>query len=168
MKNRLIHYSKEPLMRVVSAAPNDRMIGYRYGKPPGLWVSVEGEDDWLSWCQSEGFALNSFASATEIILAADARIYHLSTAGQIDTFTEQYWRDTDPEWKSGIDWTAVRAKWQGLIIAPYCWSRRLSDHTSWYYGWDCASGVIWDASAIKELKPIEPPSLRDAEKEIAA
>ena len=23
----------------------------------------------------------------------------------------------------------------------------------WYYGWDCASGCIWDPAAVAEIKP---------------
>ena len=44
--------------------------------------------------------------------------------------------------------------YQGIIIAPYLWTRRHHESTGWYYSWDCASGVIWDARAIAELKPL--------------
>lgn len=39
--------------------------------------------------------------------------------------------------------------------APYQWRRRNERGFSWYYGWDCASGCIWRASAIREIRLIE-------------
>ena len=41
-----------------------------------------------------------------------------------------------------IDWEAALADWDGELIAPYMWSRRLE--YMWYYGWDCASGGTWN------------------------
>ena len=144
---RLLHYSKVPLvLRPVdpSIAPN--------GKPVGLWVSVEGEDDWKSWCKSEDFSIDSLVCASEIVLASEANILTLTNAFDIDLFTEQYGKSC--EWSSrrrSIDWLKVAEEYQGIIIAPYVWERRLSDHTFWYYGWDCASGCIWDIKAIQSV-----------------
>ena len=42
-----------------------------------------------------------------------------------------------------IDWVKVRKLYDGVEIAPYQYKRRLHPNFSWYYGWDCASGVIW-------------------------
>ena len=50
-----------------------------------------------------------------------------------------------------IDWPAVATDYPGLIIAPYQWSCRMSEFTRWYYGWDCASGCIWNADAIARV-----------------
>jgi hypothetical protein len=155
---RLIHYSRKPLHRVRSKAHDDLLVGAY--KTPGLWVSVEGPDDWLHWCKSESFGLDGFKYATEVTINI-ANILHLSTATQIDKFTKEFSTQGRPSWDKSIDWALVRKQWWGLIVAPYCWSRRLSPHTSWYYGWDCASGVIWDSRAIKALKPIEPPDLSE-------
>ena len=50
-----------------------------------------------------------------------------------------------------IDWNRVAKKYQGIIITPYIWERRLTTTCTWYYGWDVASGCIWDNKAIKEI-----------------
>lgn len=156
---RLIHYSKKPLVRVRSMKHTDNGCGAY--KTPGLWVSVEGDGDWLAWCKAESRSLDAMACATEVILADDANVHHISGAACIDAFTAKFKVKNRPDWDRGIDWPAIRRRWRGLIIAPYCYERRMSPHTSWYYGWDCASGVIWDAKAVKELRAIDPPALSD-------
>ena len=156
---RLIHYSKKPLVRVRSMKHTDYGCGAY--KTPGLWVSVEGADDWLAWCKAESWSVDAMACATEVILAGDANVHHISGAASIDAFTAEFKVKNRPDWDRSIDWPAIRKRWRGLIIAPYCWERRLSPHTSWYYGWDCASGVIWGAKAVKELRAIDLPDLSD-------
>lgn len=151
---RLIHYSEQPLVNVYSREHGQGAGCY---KTPGLWVSVEGDDDWVAWCRSEGWGIESFKHATEIVLASSAKVLHLEGETALDGFTEEFVNGRGPIWHREVDWQAVRARWQGIIIAPYVWSRRLAGHTSWYYGWDCASGVIWDADAVGELRPAEVP-----------
>jgi len=36
----------------------------------------------------------------------------------------------------------VSKEYDGIEIAPYQWDARLS--LIWYYGWDVASGCIWN------------------------
>lgn len=153
MLGRLIHYAAKPLTAVRSTThdPIRRNICGVY-KTPGLWVSVEGDYDWCWWCEAEGFDLEC---ATEIILAENANVKHLRDARDIDRFTAQFHPKGRPEWDPNLDWLAIRARWNGLIIAPYVWSRRFARHTSWYYGWDCASGVIWNADAVAAVRPLE-------------
>jgi hypothetical protein len=38
------------------------------------------------WCVAEGFGLDGFKCATEIILADNHQVCHLTGAGQIDSF----------------------------------------------------------------------------------
>jgi hypothetical protein len=47
--NRLLHYSRLPIEAVVSKEQTDHF------KPVGLWVSVEGPDDWKEWTAAEDF-----------------------------------------------------------------------------------------------------------------
>lgn len=42
-------------------------------------------------------------------------------------------------------------------ITPYCWPARMDPDLIWYYGWDCASGCIWDASTIHQVTRITHP-----------
>lgn len=50
-----------------------------------------------------------------------------------------------------LDWRAIAAKCDGIIISPYIWARRLNGYSHWYHGWDCASGCIWNPRAIREV-----------------
>lgn len=152
---RLIHYTRRPLDSVRSVPQGGKAGVY---KPCGLWVSVEGlgHFGWKDWCESEewGALANAEGQAKtlmyEIVLAADANILRLSTPGDIDQFTSEYAADRHPGQEP--DWQRFAAKYQGIIIAPYSYERRMTQHTLWYYGWDCASGCIWDAAAIAEVR----------------
>jgi hypothetical protein len=56
-----------------------------------------------------------------------------------------------------IAWDRLRERYQGLIVTPYIWERRLTmgngPDAMWYYFWDCASGCIWDPAAIASVTP---------------
>lgn len=148
---RLLHYTAKAFDFNRSRTYNQgEPLGF--GKPTGLWVSREGEDDWPSWCEGESFALDSLATVTEVTLTDEANICYICSADQLMAFTEEY-RVT---WAAGIpaiDWSRVAQEWDGIVIAPYIWSMRLNPQTSWYYGWDCASGCIWNLDAIKTVLP---------------
>ena len=88
---RLIHYSAKPLMEVYDAPHDSRPCGAY--KTPGLWVSVEGPDDWLEWCKGNDYGLETnFAHAAEIELVGDHDVMILSGAIAIDDFTRQFCR----------------------------------------------------------------------------
>jgi len=148
---RLIHYADRRLE--VVRAPDKQVIG---SKPSGLWVSVAGPDDWSSWCQSEGFRLSRLAYAAEIEPVGGARILHLRGPSWIDHFHNAY-AVSEPRLLRGltIDWPTVSRKYDGIVIAPYVWSRRLDGDARWYYGWDCASGCIWNPNAIAIARQLE-------------
>lgn len=174
---KLIHYSADELqafiVRPVNPYPpskdNERLP---LGKPVGFWVSVEGPDSfgWSNWCNDTDWQ-DRLKYAYEVKLAPDANILYLSTGKDIDDFTKKY-RDhdnptnkilTDSRQKFGggmntmyIDWGKVaREGYQGIIITPYVYSRRIAGHCTWYYGWDCASGCIWDSQAIQSVGVLE-------------
>lgn len=161
-KQNLIHYSDKPLgkLRRIKQPPQPDH------KPRGLWVSVQGKDDWLHWCESERFDLHRLVNATQVVLKPDAEVLRLTNATQIEEFSDQYacgleavlpQYEPPPRFKSNnfLRWKEVAEKHQGIIIAPYCWALRMDQNTAWYYGWDCASGCIWDPAAIAQTKPLE-------------
>lgn len=151
-EGQLVHYSHEPLSEVRSVEQEHQ--GHRYDKPRGLWVSVTGPDDWKAWCEAEKFALDRMSHETAIVLADGANVLRLCSAFEIDGFTREYRSETE-EWRNySIDWRRVAARYDGIIIAPYIWTRRLDGGAGWYYGWDCASGCIWNARAIAALRPL--------------
>lgn len=156
----LIHYTAEPF----TFDPQRTYTQHEprsFGKPEGLWVSVQGDDDWLSWCHDNEFHTAALAYSHTVTLADNPRIHRITNALEIDEFTVAHAVQTDYErrwdWKVNdkrrwpIDWRSVADQYDGIIIAPYVWSQRM--HTEWYYGWDCASGCIWNLAAIASVEP---------------
>jgi hypothetical protein len=136
----------------------------RPGKPAGLWVSVDGPDDWPSWNEAErgGFLFGKIKHS--VVLSTSAQILHLKTVADIDEFHRSFF--TASPYAGRVDWAAVGRLYDGIIIAPYQWERRLDgDASHWYYGWDCASGCIWNPRAISSISPerSEAPQPTDEE-----
>ena len=149
---RLLHYSDQPLLSVHSVEQVGGMAE-RGNKPNGLWVSVEGEDDWKSWCESEDFSTNSMNAVTEVVLAENSNVLVIETSAALLAFHDEFRALSDPPRFSSIRWPDVAAMYDGIIIAPYRWDHRLDGVASnWYYSWDCASGCLWNARAIYALK----------------
>ena len=115
-----------------------------YKKPSGFWITDDSENCWRSWCMSERFSLESLTHKHEIVLD-ESNILILRCPYDLDDFSRDFGTS---HWC--IDWPKVAARYDGLIITPYQWERRM-DH-DWYYGWDCASGCIWKANAIKDIR----------------
>ena len=154
MTMELRHYGSKELalsgLRVRSQDDEHR----KYFKPHGLWVSVLGEYDWKSWCESEDFGCLDIEHT--VTLRPDANILHLSTVEALISFHHQFKIEPYPSgggWHNYyIDWPRVAEQWDGIIIAPYQWSQRLDGVChNWYYGWDCASGCIWHPRAIAAI-----------------
>jgi hypothetical protein len=159
----LIHYADHPVQF-------DRSWVYeqppQFHKPNGLWVSVVGEDDWAAWISREREDQSALRHAYRVEVI-DANILWITTAQGIDKLHEDYcyeddfnrhlagqrWSTVDDEFlrrQWPIDWSKLIATYDGLIIAPYQWERRLGG-PFWYYSWDCASGCIWNTNAVVAL-----------------
>lgn len=162
---RLLHYTEEPLA-YDSARTYEQSKPRSFGKPVGFWVSVQGEDDWPSWCIDNEFATYTLKHVSEVTLAPDANVLMLDTVDAIVDFHDSLSvEDTsgwlphtrlgkEYVWKSRpIDWTPITDLYDGIIIAPYQWSCRMK--YDWYYGWDVASGCIWNLRAIGSVHPVE-------------
>lgn len=147
----LVHFSNDVVQAVESVRQTSEV---RHGKPRGLWVSIEGNGDgWSDWCAAEDYGIGSIAH--RVTLKPEAKILILSGASELSRFHSLY-RCVDDY----IAWDHLAGSYQGIIIAPYCWEHRLSGPVSrWYYGWDCASGCIWDAAAIESIIPIHEEAI---------
>jgi len=156
---RLLHYAKAPVTSVYST--EQREVDSVYGKPRGLWVSADDfEDNWRHWCEAEDFRLECLTHVHEVDLAADAEILRMASAYELDAFTREFQQGEGRQLR--INWPTVATRWQGVIIAPYIWERRLHGGYSWYYGWDCASGCIWDARAVASIRLVTVEPIREA------
>lgn len=150
--SRLEHYAARPVIL------DDRIYqqpDYAW-KPRGLWVSCAvAEDDgpdWPTWCESEGFELGRLAVRHEVVLAESACILMIGGDAELVAFDREY---CAPSPYRGLrkkpDWRRLAGEYQGIIISPYLWNQRLGK-IDWYYAWDCASGCIWDLTAIVSLE----------------
>lgn len=166
MTEKYIHYSKRSIVGKViqSREQTPYLIGIGeksrlIGKPNGIWFSVDSKhgDGWKDWCEAEDFGRDRLKHATEFILYPDAKILRVRTEAGLDAFHNKY-ATVEPysgaSWDEP-DWALLAEQYQGILIAPYIYTRRLDPRMMWYYGWDCASGVIWDATAIDALKVLE-------------
>jgi hypothetical protein len=141
-------------------------------KPRGLWYGID--DAWLSWCESEqpNWIGKSFWK-----LDVDESKMLLLSPGDLEGFTKEYL--TAPSWAGmrpkeyallkklssatdWIDWPRVAKRYSGIEIKPYSWKHRMS--LMWYYGWDCASGCIWRADALRGFEPVAGPRRREDSK----
>lgn len=147
----LRHYAGAPVEMDWSMPYVQRGLG-AYNKPRGLWVTIPGDDDWPTWCAAENFGADRLTHVHEVVLVADANVLELTTPDALDEFSRDY--GVDVPWGPGyydlcIDWVRVAREFAGIIIAPYQWGQRMS--LNWYYGWDVASGCIWDLTAIESV-----------------
>jgi hypothetical protein len=162
--NKYIHYSDKPLNHLLDVPPEAQSENGM--KPRGVWFGIGSS--WKDWVSTEygnsstdiqgHFPTNK---ETAIVLKRNAKILRIKNAKQLDEFTRKYAGideflapNKDGRWVPGqmINWKRVAQDYDGIIIAPYIGSRRLSDHTMWYYGWDVASGCVWNIDAIRILK----------------
>lgn len=147
----LKHYARDPEFIFDSgrAYELNREDSPMIFKPNGLWVSVEGEDDWKTWCSAENFAVETLSNEHDVALNEGANILYIRSLVELANFTAEYGRTyyNHIHW---IDWEVVIRKYDGVIITPYQRDVRLTE--SWYYGWDCASGVIWNLTAIEKVE----------------
>jgi len=149
--------------------PIKKLTKRKYGmmptKPRGLWYGFDGS--WSDWCVG-----NTFKTARyyyEVVLD-HSRILHIENQNQFDAFEKDYACESIFErifkqigvevdtisplmtraFGVSIDWKRLKAEYAGLEINP--WMHRRALESPWYYAWDCASGVIWDISAINHFE----------------
>ena len=125
-------------------------------KPNGLWYSVEGEDDWPMFCRYEEWNDDGLRAVHEVILEL-GKVLRITTGAELVRFHRDYsavmpdWRGPSDYSRPGIDWFRVSREYAGIEIAPYQWEHRLTG-MMWYYGWDCASGCIWDLEVLQDFR----------------
>lgn len=153
----LYHWSAKPF--TLQQRSYTQEIAY---KPHGLWFDVDA--DWKRWCDSENFRPEELMTCHEVKLLG-GNVLELARALDLDDFTERFgaWPERYPDsLRTGvhhinIDWPKVAEMYDGIIIAPYCWERRME--LMWYYGFDCASGCVWNTDIVAMTLLREIPQL---------
>lgn len=141
------HYSATPL--VLDHARTYEQPAAHF-KPVGLWLSVD--EDWKRWCDAEDFNAEALVHRTQVDVGT-ANLLVIDNVEALDAFTARYrLRGMEYEALRAIDWPRVKSLYDGIVIAPYLWERRLAEHTFWYYTWDCASACVWNVAALSVVQ----------------
>jgi len=118
-------------------------------KPRGFWWEVDG--DWRRWCADENYGRDK-GHLFEVDLGR-SRILRITTVTQLDAFHVKWSQNLVHGHLHHLDfirWDWVAEEWDGIEIAPYLWERRLHGPAhSWYYGFDCASGCVWNPVGVR-------------------
>lgn len=121
-------------------------------KPTGLWVAKE--DAWIEWGVQ-----NSFDHWTRDFVELDldlSDIYKIRFERDLDALREEYGVvHEELNYVHSIDWSLVAREFKGVYALnwEYGWSG-LDSLNPWFYGWDLASGCVWDLSALEEIKDV--------------
>lgn len=118
-------------------------------KPQGQWFGTG--PSWLEFIDEEN---PQWAGPYTYVITLDTQsVLEISTPAQLLDFTRKYGVERGFE----IDWSVVAQSYKGIDISPYISSMRLNPQTAWYYGWDVASGCVWDPSAITSVDQVDVP-----------
>jgi hypothetical protein len=177
LPTKLFHYSSKPIEKLYQEfheyhGTSELMTC----KPDGFWVSVEDykeDQTWKTWCEAEKIDLEKLRYRYLVKIKEGANILHLETSEHIIDFGVKYLANDQKDFdkfvkrRGGrpylyiyhIKWHEVMKFWDGIIIAPYDWECRMLSETNWYDAWDCASGCLWNISAIESLIIDSMPNL---------
>jgi hypothetical protein len=148
---RLYHFGT----KVITHVRSRHQIDVPFFKPAGLWVSVE--DAWPRLVRASSY-LEDFSLVRSTEISVDAsRLIWLRTIEEIAAFERSF----RTEWTKGalsytsIGWDKVAAVTDGVIVTDLDFDKlyRTRD-LHWVISWECASGCIWNSSAITCLTEI--------------
>ncbi len=160
VKPRWIHWSAKPksfgpeFPRACRLQPGSKP---EVGRP--LWVSDENDYGWREWCRQEEFRVDLLKHAYEITFKPGLKVLQITNPNELLQFTRTF-VSRDPQFARNssrvirnmfLDWIEITAAFDAVLITPYQWSMRLDARVSWYYGWDCASGVVMDPRCIENI-----------------
>ena len=118
-------------------------------KPKGLWYDIDLS--WIEWCNGN----TDWTYKNHFELEIDeSKILMIDTKQKLLNFDAEYSRKIDERISLHyVDWELVSKKYSGIEISPYRYDCRFN--LLWYYGFDIASGCIWNSDAIIAQKKIE-------------
>jgi hypothetical protein len=117
-------------------------------KPSGFWYGFGSE--WIDWCRSEmPDWVGKYIYGVDV---GKSNVLQITTNLELIQFSREYESkvsDTGYRREAGesIDWQKVASKYDGIEINPYQYEARYE--LMWYYGWDIASGCVWNLSKVK-------------------
>jgi hypothetical protein len=130
--------------------PEDISRNASIGKPAGLWYACG--NDWVRWAMNNDWGMGNYIYQ---IYTNEGNMATIRTKDGIFDFNRRFKSGWDKyPYGNRIDWGKVANEYSGIEICPYIGSVRMSSIVDWYYSWDVASGCIWGASAITDIKLI--------------
>lgn len=136
-----IHMSKDNVPKVYDTT--DKLTIRT--KPIGFWYGFGSS--WIDWVNSEMPEWN-YEHIFKINVNSN-RILQINTLDELLEFDKQF--SVNNGYKN-IDWKRVAKSYNGIEINPYQYKARFN--ISWYYGWDVASGCIWNPKAITNIEKL--------------
>jgi hypothetical protein len=123
-------------------------------KPVGLWYAVGfGWLDFTTHEHTSFYQYDQHIYAFEISLDG-LNVLRITNYDELVKFEKQYAITKDDPYSMlkgwDINWAKVAESYDGIEIAPYIYKARMTH--KWYYGWDVASGCIWNTTGLKTKK----------------
>lgn len=141
-----IHYTGKLIKKLNPFPPQDNKV-YTARKPIGLWYATNNE--WKEFCNELGETNNSFTY--KVIIPDDFKLLVIDTLDKLLEFNEKFGFDERGFGMIMIDWEKVSKEYDGIEISPYQYNKVNGLNFSWYYGWDVASGCLWNNNFKVEL-----------------
>jgi hypothetical protein len=116
-------------------------------KPNGIWFAPKTE--WIEWYNEN---TPEFLGNYYYKIKISGNILKISSIEELIKFSEKY-KSIDCSIYGLIDWNKVAKEYDGIEIVPYIYQARLTH--LWYYGWDVASGCVWDRGAVGIIEEIK-------------
>lgn len=113
-------------------------------KPEGFWYGFGNE--WVDWCKYE--MPDRIGKYKYNVDVGDTNILKIKTLNELKKFNQDYHSNLfDNDISMHIDWVKVASEYDGIEINPYQYQARFD--IFWYYGWDVASGCVWNLKNVK-------------------
>lgn len=117
-------------------------------KPRGLWYGFD--NSWIDWVHSNMPEWEETHFTHKFKIEVDESKILVLKAKDMVPFTMEF-----SQKRYGlkvINWPAIAKEgWCGIEIPQYHDELRLDFDFFWYYGWDCASGCIWNKDVLKDI-----------------
>lgn len=125
------------------------------GKPFGLWYACGTGKEWLAWLRSADpkGRLGPRGKYAYVLDVDTSRLLTIDTRARFAEFNKVARKtgvDLDRAISYEPDWEAVAKVYGGVEICPY--RHEFRTKVFWYYGWDVASGCIWDPEIIRGME----------------
>ena len=113
-------------------------------KPAGFWYGFGNE--WIDWVRTE---MSSKFSGDYIynVDVSKCKLLKIDSHMELMIFTRHYNSPASQVVGDKLDWKTISTRYDGIEINPYQDEARYQ--YLWYYGWDVASGCVWNLDKLK-------------------